>query len=86
MTVDEYKIDQITRDIDLVTLMQDARFNAVWALLSALKDEQVLYTSDPANANEPYRNAHNLGSISAILSIENQLVQIMNEALRDEAT
>ena len=44
MTVDEYKIDQITRDIDLVTLMQDSRFNAVWALLSALKDEQVLYS------------------------------------------
>jgi len=76
MTLNEYKINATVRDTDIRSLMADERFNAVLALISDLKDEQVVYTSNPTLADQPGLAAHNLGSISALLSLENQLIQV----------
>ena len=76
MTLNEYKINATVRDTDIRSLMADERFNAILALISDLKDEQVVYTSNPTLADQPGLAAHNLGSISALLSLENQLMQV----------
>tara|TARA_Y100000310_G_scaffold327334_1_gene393527 strand:- start:5515 stop:5769 length:255 start_codon:yes stop_codon:yes gene_type:complete len=84
MTINEYKVDRVARDADIRTLMADQRFSAILALVSDLRDEQVIYTSSPAMAGTPGLAAHNLGSISALLSLENQLEHILRGG--DEAT
>jgi len=84
MTIEEYKLNTEVRDIDLRTLMGDPRFNAVLALISSLKDEMVIYTTNPANAHEPYRNTHNLGSISALLGLETQFIYINKPKEEDD--
>ena len=78
MTLNEYKINATVRNTDIRSLMADERFNAVLALISDLKDEQVVYTSNPSLADQPGLAAHNLGSISALLSLENQFYQIFD--------
>jgi len=77
MTINEYKVDRVVRDADIRTLMADQRFNALLALVSDLRDEQIIYTSNPALADQPGVAAHNLGSISALLSLENHLEHIL---------
>jgi len=77
MTINEYKINRDVRDTDIRTLMGDSRFNAFLALLSDMRDEQVIYTSNPSLADQSGLAAHNLGSISAFLSLENQLDHIL---------
>ena len=76
MTLNEYKTNVEVRNTDIRTIMGDSRFNALLALISDLKDEQVIYTSNPTMADQPGLIAHNLGSISALLSLENHLLQI----------
>jgi len=76
MSINEYKINRDVRDADIRTLMGDPRFNALLALLSDMRDEQVIYTTNPGLADQPGLAAHNLGSISAFLSLENQLDHI----------
>ena len=76
MTLNEYKTNVEVRNTDIRTIMGDSRFNALLALISDLKDEQVIYTSSPTMADQPGLAAHNLGSISALLSLENHLLQI----------
>tara|TARA_R110002020_G_scaffold13482_5_gene48624 strand:+ start:3102 stop:3365 length:264 start_codon:yes stop_codon:yes gene_type:complete len=77
MSINEYKVDRVARDADIRTLMRDSRFNAILALISDLKDEQIIYTSNPTLADQPGLAAHNLGSISALLSLENHLEHIL---------
>ena len=77
MTINEYKINRDVRDTDIRTLMGDPRFNAFLALLSDMRDDQVIYTSNPTLADQPGLASHNLGSISAFLSLENQLEHIL---------
>tara|TARA_Y100000310_G_C20194580_1_gene584053 strand:+ start:191 stop:454 length:264 start_codon:yes stop_codon:yes gene_type:complete len=87
MTINEYKVDRVARDADIRTLMGDHRFSALLALVSDLRDEQIIYTSNPALADQPGVAAHNLGSISALLSLENQLEHIFSGGeSRDDAT
>ena len=87
MTINEYKVDRVARDEDIRTLMGDQRFNALLALVSDMRDEQVIYTSNPSLADQPGLAAHNLGSISALLSLENHLEHILRGGeVRDDAT
>jgi hypothetical protein len=87
MSINEYKVDRVARDEDLRTLMGDPRFNAVLALVSDLRDEQIVYTSNPTMADQPGLVAHNLGSISALLSLENHLEHILRGGeSRDDVT
>ena len=86
MNIEEYKLNTEVRDTDIRTLMGDSRFNAILALISSCKDEMVIYTTNPANAHEPYRNTHNLGSISALLSLETQLIYINSTKNEDDVT
>ena len=44
----------------------------------------VIYTTNPANAHEPYRNTHNLGSISALLALETQFMYINKPKEEDD--
>ena len=86
MTVDEYKLDTETRDNDIRSLMEDHRYNAILALLSTMREEQIVYTSSPNLASEPYTTAHQLGCISALLSLENHLDHIWKLKSPDEQT
>ena len=57
------------------------------ALVSDLRDEQIIYTSNPTIADQPGLAAHNLGSISALLSLENHLEHILRGGeSRDDVT
>lgn len=84
MTINDYKISPGIRAVDLAALMGDHRFPALLAVISDLKDEMVLYASDPNHANEPYKVAHYQGSISALLSLENQLNAISKDSDGDD--
>ena len=87
MSINEYKVDRVARDADIRTLMADHRFSALLALVSDLRDEQVIYTSNPTIADQPGLAAHNLGSISALLSLENHLEHILRGGeSRDDVT
>jgi hypothetical protein len=87
MSINEYKVDRVARDADIRTLMADQRFSALLALVSDLRDEQIIYTSNPTIADQPGLAAHNLGSISALLSLENHLEHILRGGeSRDDVT
>ena len=87
MSINEYKVDRVARDADIRTLMADQRFSALLALVSDLRDEQVVYTTNPSLADQPGLAAHNLGSISALLSLENHLEHILRGGeSRDDVT
>ena len=83
MTIDEYKIDTEARTNDLRSLMEDHRFASLLAMISVIKDEMIYYCSDPTHAEEPYKVMHNLGSISGILSLEKQLIEISRPPQED---
>jgi hypothetical protein len=81
MTIEEYNENKEVRDNDLRILLRDSRINALHALISDIKDETMVWVSNPGLAAQPGKQNHSLGSISGLLTIQHHLLSI---ATKDE--